>query len=358
MKVLVTGGGAPGIAGTIYSLRHNPLGEKITVFTSDIKGDVVGKYLSDGFFQLPPPENERYVDVLLKNLLGEEIEVILPQTTREIEVLSRHKRDFEEKGIRVVVSDHDSIQIANNKYRLMLVAKEVGIPVPEFRLVSNVDELEEAVREFGYPSVPVVVKLPFSNGMRGLRILREKPLTLDSFLNEKPRGEFLNLEDFLRIFKEDTFPEMLVMEYLPGDEYTVDVFSFPGARILEAIPRRRDQIRSGITFAGTVVRREDMIEYSKALALKLNLEFAFGFQFKEDEKGVPRLLECNPRVQGTMVMSTFAGRNFIYAGVAAVLGRDISSLFQSPIRWGLRFMRYWGGVAVGTNGEVAFVSVD
>ena len=42
----------------------------------------------------------------------------------------------------------------------------------------------------------------------------------------------------------------------------------------------------------------------------MDLRYAFGFQFIGD-----KLLECNPRVQGTMIASTYAGCNIIYSAV-------------------------------------------
>jgi len=65
-----------------------------------------------------------------------------------------------------------------------------------------------------------------------------------------------------------------------------------------------------------------------------------------NEDGNPVLLESNPRVQGTMVMSTFCGANIIYSSVKALLGETIP---EFEINWNTKLYRYWG--AVGVNGE-------
>ena len=95
---------------------------------------------------------------------------------------------------------------------------------------------------------------------------------------------------------------------MPGvKEYVVDVFSKEQAKemfgnrivlsskenVYIVIPRRRDLIRTGITFNGTVVQREDIIEYSKKLTEKIGLEYAHGFQFKEDTKDSPKIIWIN-----------------------------------------------------------------
>ena len=69
INVLITGAGSPGIAGTIYSLRNNPDNQEFHIVTTDIKPDVVGKYMSDSFFLIPRPQNEsEYLEV--KSKLG------------------------------------------------------------------------------------------------------------------------------------------------------------------------------------------------------------------------------------------------------------------------------------------------
>ena len=136
---------------------------------------------------------------------------------------------------------------------------------------------------------------------------------------------------------------MLVSEYLPGREYTVDVFR--GKKGIVVIPRIREQVRTGITFSAKVDLRKDLITYSKKLAKKLDLNYCFGFQFKEDKNGNPMLLECNPRVQGTMIVSHFAGFSVIYHAVMEALGQTVKTK-KISLKDGIMFKRYWGGISI------------
>jgi carbamoyl-phosphate synthase large subunit len=212
-------------------------------------------------------------------------------------------------------------------------------------MASTIDDLVEAASDLGWPERKVVIKPPGSNGMRGVRIIDEAVDLKRLYYEEKPSSLCVRM-DHMRQVLGGEFPELMVMEHLPGTEYTVDVFH--GDDIL-AIPRRRDRIVSGITFAGTVERREDIIQSSERLARSLGLDYAFGFQYKLDNEGTPKLLECNPRVQGTMVLSTLAGANMIYAAVMKALGEPVPSM---RVTWGTRLMRYWGGIGVA-DGRLA-----
>jgi len=133
------------------------------------------------------------------------------------------------------------------------------------------------------------------------------------------------------------------MEYLPGEEYSADVFI--GKKNIIVVPRLREKIRSGITFSTKIDLRDDIINYSCTLAKHLNLKYCFGFQFKLSEKGIPKIIECNPRVQGTMVASTLAGFNMIYFSVMQALGKK-NDFGKTTVKNNLRFIRYWGGVGV------------
>lgn len=342
LTVLVTGCGAPGIKGTLYSLENNFDGRRIRTIGTDIMDEVVGKYLCNKFYKIHRPSSSEYMTELLSICKKESVDVLLPQNTAELSLLASNKDDFEDVGTAVAVSDEPAIGIANDKYELMKVARETGVPVPEFYLVDSFEDLIKRAEGLGWPDRPVVIKPPVSNGMRGLRIIDESIDLKDAFFNEKPSGVYLKMNN-LREILGPAFSSLLIMEDLAHDEYTVDLLS---AKNLTIIPRKRDLIKSGITFNGTVEKNEYILDYSEKLSRKVGLKYAYGFQFKMGDDGVPKLLESNPRVQGTMVLATFAGANIIYGAVKCALGEELP---EFDINWGTRILRYWGGLGVSGN---------
>jgi carbamoyl-phosphate synthase large subunit len=341
--VLVTGAGAPGLPGTLYALRHNPDGRPVRVIGVDIESDIAGRFLADKFHVVPPPESAEYVPAMLRICAEESAAVVLPQTTREIVALSAARDEFTRAGIGVMVSGAGVIRDANDKWRLIGKAREIGLPCPAAFRARTEEELTNGAFELGYPEHPVAVKPPVSNGMRGVRILRNNAWNVTRFLGEKPSGLEMSLDDLLRIFRRGPgWPEMIVMEYLPGAEYTVDAFR--GATLELALPRLREAVRSGITFRSSSEFRDDVREQSLRLARYLDLRFAFGLQFKVDAHGIPKILECNPRIQGTMVASAFSGANLVWFGVRELLGEPVeaASLAIQPAC----FYRVWDGIGV------------
>jgi len=344
IKVLITGAGAPGIKGTIYSIENNFDKRKIDIIGTDSNNDVIGKYLCDKFYFIPKAsDTKNYLDALIDICSKDKINIIIPQNTAELITLASNKNRFREIGVSILVSDEKPIKIANNKYKLMKICDELELPVGRFHLVSNFNDLIHFAKELGWPDKKIVVKPPISNGLRGVRIIDEAIDLKKLFYEEKPTSLYTKMENLKRILG-NKFPDLIVTEYLPGEEYTVDVLRT--GKNITVIPRKRDLIRSGITFNGTTEFNEKIIEYSTKISERINLTHCFGFQFKMDENGIPKILESNPRVQGTMVLATFAGANIIYAAIKQILGEDIPNF---NINWGTKIYRYWGGIAVKNN---------
>jgi len=149
INVLVTGAGAPGIMGTIYSLKKNWDNRRIRIVGVDMNPNAVGKYFCDEFYRVPEGTSQSFPLALLDICKKEKIDVVLPQVTEELLLLSKWKKEFETEGIAIAISDEKSIVLANNKYELMRISKKLGIPTPKFMIVKSKNELLEAFEEFG-----------------------------------------------------------------------------------------------------------------------------------------------------------------------------------------------------------------
>jgi carbamoyl-phosphate synthase large subunit len=341
VNVLVTGVGAPGTKGTLYSLRRNFDKRTIRTIGTDILDDVVGKYLCDKFYKIPEPANESFIHTLLDICKKERVDVILPQVTNELFKLSEFSEDFSKNGTNVAVSGKEAIDLSNNKYALMkrIQSSTLSRLAPKFFAANSIYDLKDRVERLGFPEKPFVVKPPISSGMRGLRIVDNSIDSKKDLYTKKPDNVHTRLEELERIIGT-SFPELVVMEYLPGNEYSVDTLSTEDPVV---VPRRRDSIRTGITFNATAEKNTTIIESSKKLVKLLKLEYASGFQIKSNADGEPKIIECNPRVQGTMVLSTLAGANIVYGAVKLALGEEVPAF---EINWNIRLLRYWGGIGV------------
>lgn len=340
LTILITGVGAPGTFGTKEALKQLPFPYRLVGV--DIDPLVANNFLFDEFYIVPKPGSAEFVSELLDMVARENISLILPQVEDELMLLAVNKNLFARLGCQVLVNDADQIKILNNKYKLMQSVEWLGLNVPEHYLVKTRSDLRRAASRLGYPKEKVAVKPPVSSGMRGLRILTDSHDRVFDFLHKKPGAAECSLEDFLAIFPSAKIPDLLVSEYLLGPEFSVDCLCRDGEPVL-ILPRTRDKIKSGITFVGTSTQEKGIIAQCARVIEGLSLNHMIGFQFRCGEHGRPMILECNPRVQGTMVLGAFCGANVIAGAVCQALGIPFKAA-QNDIEWGVTLSRYWGGI--------------
>jgi carbamoyl-phosphate synthase large subunit len=333
INILITGAGAPGIKGTVYSIKKDFSGKLIG---TDLREDCVGKYFMDKIYKIPKP-SEKFIERIIEICKLEEIKVVVPQVTKELIWFAKYKKRFEENGIKVLISDYESLKIVNDKFEILKACKENEIDCcGDFFLVSSLKELKEISNKFE----EFVVKIPDSNGMRGLRIVKKGFDKFNDFINNKPGNVVISFEELLKIFENQNNFRLLVTEYFPGKEYSVDILADKGKLVI-CVPRSRDIIRTGITFEGITENNLKIIELSKKIIKALDLDYLIGLQFKIDKNGKLKLLESNPRVQGTMVHSTLANANIISGAIKLALGLK-NTLTQDNVKWGVKLKRYWG----------------
>jgi len=347
LRVLVTAAGSPGAPAILKSLMRNSE-RSIKIFGVDMNPNAVGFAMVDGSCVVPPGRAKEFVPEMLKIVKNEGIDVILPLATYELQSLAESIDLFEHLGTKVMVSDADRLAIVNNKGEITRQLSEFGLPAPSSFMVETISDFIEAVRALGYPRRPVCFKPQLGKGSIGFRVLNEDVDKFDLLFNHKPENVITTLEEILPILEtRRSIPKLIVSEYLPGKEYSVDVLCKKG-QCYFIIPRSRDQIKLGISFTGTVVKEDQLIEQSETIVQKMNLSYNINLQFKYDDEGTPKLIEINPRMSGTIFLCVAAGVNLPYLGVKLALNEDIPRL--EP-KWGTKLSRYWDGVFYDKDGH-------
>jgi carbamoyl-phosphate synthase large subunit len=339
INILMTGGGAPGAAGIFHCLKQNPL---FNITMADANPDAIGKYLNDDFETIPFASDINFVDAILSLCRRKNIHAILPLVTKELIPLAHRSNEFELAGAKLLVSPVSSLEVANNKSSLYEFLQWRGIAVPAFKVVETVEQFKAAVEELGYPVKQVCFKPSVSNGSRGFRIVTNQINELDLLFNYKPNSTYISLNDAVRILSSGSFPELLVSEYLPGEEYSVDCLANHGQAVL-IVPRLRKRMINGISVEGEFVKDDSIIAYCTQIIKELQLHGNIGIQVKRSTAGQFLILEINPRVQGTISAALGAGINLPVLAIKQELGLPISAE-ELAVKWGTKFSRYWNEV--------------
>lgn len=332
----MTGAGAPGAAGIIKCLLQDP---SIRLSVADADENAVGRYLHPSFFQIPKADRADFSAEVLSLCKKEGIELVMPLVTRELFPFSAQKHLFEEEGIKVLVSSNRAIQFANDKASCYRFLQEQGIAVPKFFVAKTTEEFIHAAFELGHPHEAFCFKPCIANGSRGFRIVSDSINESDLLFNHKPYLTHITYTHALNILLSQPFPPLVVTEYLPGEEYSVDCLANQGKAVL-VVPRLREKMINGISVQGRFVNDPDIVSYCTSIIEAIGLHGNIGIQLRRAKNGQPLLLEINPRVQGTIVAAMGAGVNLPLLAVKQELGWPIQP-DEMQVKWGTVFSRYW-----------------
>ena len=287
----MTGCGAPGAPGIIRCLRKN--GERdIRIVAVDRNENAGARDLVDAFYTVPSAEKEDFLPAVLDICRRESVQVVIPIVTRELMKFARARAEFEALGAKVSVMEPDKLEIVNNKAHLLDAMRAHGLRTPEYR-----------------------------------RVLNANISRFDLFFEQKPNSMFISYEELIRTLSErETMPEMLVMEYLPGTEYSVDFLADHGEPIY-TVSRRGLSVVTSNMMSLVVDDNPAVKEICTQVVRSLELDGNFGFDLlynANDE--TPYVIEINPRLTAGVVSCAAAGVNLPYLGMKRLLGEPLPEL--------------------------------
>jgi carbamoyl-phosphate synthase large subunit len=194
-----------------------------------------------------------------------------------------------EKGIPIVGTSFDSMDIAEDRGRFSDLLKELDIPYPEYGTAHSADEAIEVANKVGYP---VLVRPSYVLGGQRMRIVindEDVEKAVISLLKHLPGNKIL-VDHFLdrcqeaevdAIFDGENFHIMGVMEHIEP----AGIHSGDSNAVLPA-------------FNLTPLIVETMERYSETIARSLNIKGLINIQFAI-KNGKVFVIEANPRASRT-----------------------------------------------------------
>jgi carbamoyl-phosphate synthase large subunit len=332
--VLLSAAGAPGSARLIRALHEN--GERtVRVVGTDMNENAIGRFLCDAFHRVPPGSDPAYAETILELVERERIDVVLPQSSFDLQALSETRERF---PVPVLVSSPQTVHRSNDKAESYALLQRIGVPTIEFRRVAGAREVEAAARELGYPDRPVCFKPVFSSGSRGFRILDPTVDRAHQLLHERPGSVAMRLEEALELLPDEGGTELLVMELATGLERTIDGIA-DGERIVLGHPKTREAMRAGLAMYFVTLEDEGLMEISNRIVRELEIEWFFNIQLVGDH-----VIEVNPRISTIVYQEDL---NLPWLGVKRALGEiddDELASHTSRVRPGRTALRFFDQV--------------
>jgi carbamoyl-phosphate synthase large subunit len=143
-------------------------------------------------------------------------------------------------------------------------------------------------------------------------------------------------EDLKAVPKDGSY---LLQEFLPGEEYSVDVYVARDGRVIGAVPRERMKIDSGIAVVSRTLNLPEVIQSAVRTAEIIGIRGTANVQLKRAADGVFKLLEVNPRYPGTLPLTVAAGIDMPKLMADELMGKRLPDGLM-PFRE-LMVARYW-----------------
>ena len=221
------------------------------------------------------------------------------------------------RGVRIIGTDCEAIDRAENRDRFEKILEELHIPQPKGRAVTRIEDGIAAAAEIGYP---VLVRPSFVLGGRAMQIVA---------------GED-QLRQYLKTAVEiDEDKPVLVDKYIQGKEVEIDAICdghsvfVPG--IMELVERTGihsgDSISVYPTFSISDRVKGVLLQYAKKLGLGLGIVGLYNIQFIVDGKEDVYIIEVNPRSSRTVpFLSKATGYSLADMATEVILGKSLKEL--------------------------------
>lgn len=347
LTILLSASGSPSMPGQLDCYRSN--GERnIRVVGVDMSDEPSAKYMVDAFYHVPAATDPRYCDLILDICKRENVDIYFPNISAEVSVVVERKAEFDKIGTILSIADQNAVMIANNKLKAYDFLSSKGIPVPEYYGVHSVQDFVVGCKVLGYPEKPVCLKIVDNSGSRGVRIIDAQKNRYQIFAHEKPNSFYTSYEDMLSILDSvDELDEMMLVEYMPGNEYTVDLLANEG-KVLYMVGRENVVSLMSIAQESIVTKIESAYDISRRIVEALKLDGNIGFDFMKNSEGTPVLMDINPRVTATVSVIAAAGVNLPYLRIKHLLGEELP---KCDIDYGTRMKRRYGEIYTNSKGE-------
>lgn len=198
-------------------------------------------------------------------------------------------KKLHEKGIKIIGTSFDSMDIAEDRGRFSDTLKELGIPYPNYGTAYNTDDAIEVAKEVGYP---VLIRPSYVIGGQRMRIVlndEELEKGILSLIKHLPGNKIL-IDHFLdrcqeaeidAIFDGEDFHIMGVMEHIePAGIHSGD----------------SNAVLPQFNLSPLIVHT--MEEYAEKIARNLNIRGLINIQFAIKDGNV-FVIEANPRASRT-----------------------------------------------------------
>ena len=274
------------------------------VLAADLERDSAGLFFADAAVSLPRTDDTGFADALSAVCREKAVGLVVPTRDGELAALAAVKARLAAEGVTVLVPESEALAECMDKRRFVAACARLGLKTPK---TFGPGETPDAFPVFARPAAGA--------GGRGARRLTAADWT--------PQGE-----------------DVLVQAFCGLPEFSIDVLMDLDGAPVQAVARRRLQVRAGEAVKSRVEDASTLAQAALKLCAGLRLVGHNVVQAFWDGAGEPLFIEVNPRFGGASNLSIQAGLASPERLVMMVEGLAEAARAPRPIRHGLTMLRY------------------
>lgn len=194
--------------------------------------------------------------------------------------------------IRFILSGHESMILFLQEHRNEIHATIVSSCYETALLCRYKSKTYEALREFDF--VPKVYTADE---------VREFPVFVKKDDDQGARHAY-RVDDAKQLAHCVAQENMIICEYLPGEEVTVDCFTDKHGKLRFCNPRVADRMLAGIdVHARRLLHCDQILDIAEKINSKVNFRGQWFFQVRQDKNGKYKLLEMSTRFAGAFALT-------------------------------------------------------
>lgn len=296
------------------------LGEKGEVHVSNSNSVSPAFQYADKSVVTPLIYDYNYTSFLKKYCIENDINAIISLFDIDLAILSSKKKEFEDIGTKIIISDENVINICNDKWETynFLINNNFKTPKTFLGLDSAISAIKDKDIEY-----PVIIKPRW--GMGSISVYEaENEEELEVLFKKAIRGvmnTYLKYESMGKIEES-----ILIQEKLKGQEYGLDVINNLTGEYQNTIVKKKFAMRSGETDCAEIIEHGGMKNLGRAISNKLkhisNLDMDV-FLYNN----IPYILEMNARFGGGYPFSHMSGVNLPKSIIYWLEGKEVNKSF-------------------------------
>lgn len=315
-NILLTGIGGVTPQSIAKSLRKAK--EKYRLIGVDSSITANGLYMDELFdktYYVPICTDNKYYDYINYISKNENIDLLIISPDFEVKEVSKNRDKLK---VNYILPPDSFIQIITDKIKTYTYLEDTGY-VPDYMIINEEQDLKEAYARFKTPFW--VRQFIGTSGIGSLKI--------NSYEQAK-----------IWIDYNEGWGKFMASEYLPGKNFGFQLIFNKGELITSACYERKSYVMSKIAPSGIsgnaahgeFVHRDDInkiaVDSVNWICNKLSIKphGMLTVDLKEDENGVPKVTEINPRHIAPTFCFVGAGVNFSEIMVRIGLCQDVSGL--------------------------------